>query len=79
MLRYGDKIKKLSKAEDVRTIEEERQFIRRKIEENKGELRQLENNLNFFTDPSEDNPLVKEVIESIDKQKEALERWKGKA
>lgn len=78
LLRYGDKIKKLAKADDVRTIEEERQFIRRKIEENKGELRQLENNLNFFTDPSEDNPLVKEVIESIDKQKEALERWQEK-
>ena len=78
LLRYGDKIKQLSNQEDATAIEQERQFIRKKIEENKGQLRQLENNLEFFTDPSEENPLVREVLDSIERQKEALEGWKAK-
>jgi hypothetical protein len=78
LLRYGDKIKQLSKRDDASAIEQERQFIRKKIEENKGQLRQLENNLEFFTDPSEDNPLVREVLESIERQKEALDGWNAK-
>lgn len=78
LLKYGDKIKQLSGEEDVRAIEEERQFIRKKIAENKGQIRQLENNLEFFSDPSEDNPLVKDVIESIERQREALESWESK-
>ena len=31
-----------------------------------------------LSDDSEDNPLVKEVIKNINKQKEALQTWKEK-
>ncbi|WP_420593387.1 DUF349 domain-containing protein [Robiginitalea biformata] len=78
ILKYGNKIQKLSDEEDSRAIEQERQFVRKKIEENKSAIRQLENNLEFFSDPSEDNPLVKDVIANIDRQKKTLANWKAK-
>lgn len=78
ILRYGDRIQQLSEAEDQRAVEQERQFVRKKIEEVKGEIRQLENNLNFFSDPTKENPLAREVIENIEGKKDALDGWKGK-
>ncbi|MEX0359893.1 MAG: DUF349 domain-containing protein [Allomuricauda sp.] len=78
LLRYGDKMQELVKADDDRAISNERTFIRRKIDESKAEIRQLENNLQFFSNASEDNPLVKDVIKNIDQHKAALETWKAK-
>ncbi len=79
LLKYGDKIKQLAKSDNnQRAISSERTFIRRKIEESKGEIRQLENNLQFFSNASEDNPLVKEVIKNIERQKAALQTWNAK-
>ena len=78
ILKYGDRIADLAKEEDSYAIEQERQFIRKKIEEVKGEIRQLENNLNFFSEPSEENPLVKEVLVNLDKKKKGLDNWKAK-
>jgi hypothetical protein len=78
ILKYGDKIARLEDADDERAVEQERQFVRRKIDEIKGEIRQLENNLNFFSDPSEDNPLVREVLNNLEGKKETLDSWKGK-
>jgi len=79
LLKYGDKIKQLAKAENnERAISNERTFIKRKIEESKSEIRQLENNLLFFSNASENNPLVKEVHQNIARHKEALETWKTK-
>jgi len=78
LLRYGDKMQELAKSDDDRAISNERTFIRRKIDESKAEIRQLENNLQFFSNASEDNPLVKDVIKNIDQHKAALETWKAK-
>ncbi|MBO0322080.1 DUF349 domain-containing protein [Muricauda sp. CAU 1633] len=78
LLKYGNKVQELAKTEDNHAIGNERVFIRRKINDSKSEIRQLENNLQFFSDDSEDNPLVKEVINNINKQKEALQTWKEK-
>ncbi len=79
LLRYGNKIHRLSKAEDSgRALSNERQFIRKKIEESKSQIRQLENNMQFFSNTSEDSPLVKEVVKNLNGHKEALETWKGK-
>ena len=78
LLKYGNKVQELAKTEDEQAIGNERLFIKRKIDESKSEIRQLENNLQFFSDDSEDNPLVKEVIKNIDKQKAALQTWKEK-
>ncbi len=78
LLKYGDRIKQLSSSDDGYAISNERSFIRKKIDESKAEIRQLENNLQFFSHASEDNPLVKDVVKNINKQKEALETWKEK-
>ncbi len=78
LLKYGNKIQQLAKADDEHAIQNERTFIRRKINESKNDIRQLENNLQFFSDTSEDNPLVQEVIRNIERQKESLSTWKGK-
>ncbi len=79
LLKYGDKIKQLAKAENnARAISNERTFIKRKINESKSEIRQLENNLLFFSNASETNPLVKEVHQNIARHKDALETWQTK-
>ena len=56
----------------------EKAFIRKKIEESKNEMRQLENNLEFFSNASEDNPVVKEVVQKINKHKSDIDTWKEK-
>lgn len=78
LLKYGNKVQELAKTEDNYAIGNERVFVKRKIDDVKSEIRQLENNLQFFSNDSEDNPLVKEVINKLDKQKEALQTWKEK-
>ncbi|GGG49027.1 hypothetical protein GCM10011414_18550 [Croceivirga lutea] len=78
LLKYGDRVKQLANTDDERAVHSERSFVRKKIEESKAEIRQLENNLQFFSNASEDNPLVQDVIKNINKQKEALNTWKEK-
>ncbi|NJB72301.1 hypothetical protein GGR42_002792 [Saonia flava] len=78
LLKYGNKIQALAKADNERAISNERTFIRRKIDESKSEIRQLENNMQFFSNASEDSPLVQDVIKNLNKQKEGLETWKAK-
>lgn len=78
LLKYGNKLQQLTSRDDEYALLKERSFIRRKIDEGKSEINQLENNLQFFSNASEDNPLVKEVIQKINRQKEALKTWKAK-
>lgn len=78
LMKYGDKLKKLANADNERALLNERTFIRRKIDESLSEIRQLENNLLFFSNTSGDNPLVKDVVKNIDRQKETLVTWKAK-
>ncbi|MEN8789500.1 MAG: DUF349 domain-containing protein [Flavobacteriaceae bacterium] len=78
LLKYGNKIQRLASGEDEYAIRNERTFIRRKIDETNNAINQLENNLLFFSENSENNPLVQEVINNINRQKESLGTWKTK-
>lgn len=78
LLKYGNKIQQLANNDNDYAISNERTFIRRKIDESKNEIMQLENNLQFFSNASEDSPLVKEVIKNINNHKESLATWKAK-
>jgi len=78
LFKYGNKVQELAKTEDNYAIGNERVFVKRKIDEVKSEIRQLETNLQFFSGDTEDNPLVKEVVNNLNKQKEALQTWKEK-
>jgi len=78
LLKYGNKIQQLADGDDERAIQEERSFIRKKIEETNGEIRQLETNLQFFSNASDDNPLLQDVVKRVDAHKAALDTWKAK-
>tara|TARA_R110000868_G_scaffold14075_17_gene65842 strand:+ start:15299 stop:17383 length:2085 start_codon:yes stop_codon:yes gene_type:complete len=79
LMKYGNKIQQLTQVEDTeQALQRERIFIRRKIDECKSEVRQLENNLQFFSNASEDSPVVKEVIKKINVHKDELATWKAK-
>lgn len=79
MLKYGNKIQQLKQSDDTDyALQKERTFIRRKIDESKTEIRQLENNLQFFSNASEESPVVRDVIKKIDGHKKDLETWKEK-
>ena len=79
LLIYGNKIQQLKDDNNQeRAIQNERSFIRKKIDESKNEIRQLENNLQFFSKASEDNPIVKDVIKKVESHKRALDSWNAK-
>lgn len=79
LLKYGNKIQQLKEDDNQeRAIQNERSFIRKKIDESKNEIRQLENNLQFFSNASEDNPIVRDVIKKVETHKEALNSWNAK-
>ncbi len=76
MIRYDVRLSAL--VDDDYGLRKERNFLSRKIDEVKGEINQLENNLQFFSDASEENPLVKEVYKNLAKHKDALAIWQAK-
>jgi hypothetical protein len=78
MIKFENKLENLSQPDDTRLLDNEHNFIRKKIDEVKGELNQLENNLQFFSNIDEDNPLVKDVLNNIENHKENLTVWEEK-
>lgn len=68
----------MADADNERAIEKERFFIRKKIDEVKSEINQLENNLGFFQHVADDNPMVMEVHKNINRHKDDLALWKSK-
>ncbi|WP_282124024.1 DUF349 domain-containing protein [Algibacter mikhailovii] len=78
MIKYENKLDNLNASDDNRNLDNERTFIRKKIDEVKGQINQLENNLQFFTNVNEDNPLVKEVHTNIKNHKATLDLLKAK-
>jgi len=63
---------------DIRKLDSELVFVRKKIDESVREIQQLENNLSFFSNASDDNPMVKNVHKNIDTYKNGLKAWKDK-
>ncbi|MBZ9627566.1 DUF349 domain-containing protein [Psychroflexus sp. CAK1W] len=78
LLKYQNRLQNLEESDDTQRIYKEQTFLRKKIDDTKAEIQQLENNLQFFSDANRDNPLVKDVYNTIDKLKEDLEMWKTK-
>ncbi|GGI57139.1 DUF349 domain-containing protein [Winogradskyella haliclonae] len=78
MIRFEGRLENLSGGDDTRQLDNEQNFIRKKIDEVKSEINQLENNLQFFSNVKDDNPLVKDVHKNIEKHKASLETWKSK-
>tara|TARA_R110002167_G_scaffold55288_2_gene157199 strand:- start:610 stop:2667 length:2058 start_codon:yes stop_codon:yes gene_type:complete len=78
LIKFENKLEVLSNEDDNRNLDNERSFIRKKIDEIKSQINQLENNLQFFTNVKDDNPLVKEVHNNIKGHKDSLKLWKTK-
>jgi hypothetical protein len=78
MMRFNSRIEQLSGDNDSRKLDNEKVFLQRKVEEVQNEIFQLENNIQFFANAKKDNPLVVEVMKSIERHKEELATWKEK-
>lgn len=78
LIKYENKLNTLSGHSDDRALRSEQSFIRKKIDEVNSEIRQLENNLQFFKHAKDDNPMVRDVRKNIEKYKENLDVWKAK-
>tara|TARA_Y100001980_G_C14440924_1_gene227050 strand:- start:140 stop:838 length:699 start_codon:yes stop_codon:yes gene_type:complete len=64
--------------DDANELSREIKNIKRVIEEFKSEARQLENNLDYFSNSSSDNPLLTEVTSKLDRLKSEIEKHKEK-
>ena len=62
-------IKILGIEKDPKKIKNEVQLLKRKIEDINSKVLQLENNIDFFSDSSNKNPLIKDVLEKISDHK----------
>ncbi|MFK7781415.1 DUF349 domain-containing protein [Psychroserpens sp.] len=78
MVKFENKLESLSKPDDTRLLDNEQNYIRKKISEIKGEINQLENNMQFFSNVDESNPLVRDVIKNIKNHKDSLQTWEDK-
>ena len=63
---------------NARKLNNEQLFVRKKVDEITREIKQLENNISFISNATEDNPLVKNVYKNIENHKKELEVWKQK-
>ena len=63
---------------NFRKLDSEQLYVRRKIDEIVKEIQQLENNLSFISNATDDNPLVKNVRSSISDLRDELEIWQEK-
>ena len=78
MLKFTHVVDSLAADNDVRKLDSEQLFVRKKMDEVVKEIQQLENNLGFFSNAKDDNPLVLNVKNRVNEFKEDLAIWKEK-
>jgi hypothetical protein len=78
MLKFTNVVDSYFASEDFRKLDSEQMFVRKKIDEIVREVQQLENNLGFFSNAKDDNPLVLNVKNRVNEFKEDLSIWKEK-
>ena len=78
MMRFENAIETYLVQQDYKKLDNEQYFIRKKIDETVREMQQLENNLGFFSNAKDDNPLVLNVRKGIQEFKDQLDVWKSK-
>ena len=61
-LRFKSSVDTMVDQRNARKLDSEQLFIRRKIDETTKEIKQLENNISFISNASQDNPLIKNVF-----------------
>ena len=78
MLKFTNVVDGYIADNNVRKLDSEQMFVRKKIDEVVREIQQLENNLSFFSNAKDDNPLVLNVKNKVDEFKQDLSIWKQK-
>ncbi|WOC39705.1 DUF349 domain-containing protein [Polaribacter sp. HL-MS24] len=78
MLRFKNNIDGFEANNDTRKLDSELIFVRKKVDEIVKEVQQLENNLGFFSNAKDDNPLVLNVKARVEEFKKDLALWKEK-
>lgn len=72
-IRFENKVQSMAEGGDNRQLRRERDALVKKLDEAKKELKQLENNIGFFTSSKANNPLLMEVERRIERQRELVE------
>ena len=78
LIKYNNKLERLINDDNEDSLDREVQFVKRRIDELKTEILQLERNLAYFGKIDEKNPLVRDVVRNINHQKEHLKTWENK-
>lgn len=78
MIKFENLVNSYVEQKNYRKLDSEQLFVRRKMEETSKEIQQLENNIGFISNVSDDNPLVINVRNQINVYKEKLDVWKSK-
>ncbi|NNC70508.1 MAG: DUF349 domain-containing protein [Flavobacteriaceae bacterium] len=78
MLKFKNIVDGYAMNKQIKKLEDEQYFIRKKIDESTREIQQLENNISFISSDSDDNPLLKNVQNNINTYTEDLKIWKEK-
>jgi len=78
MLRFKNLLTNYIEQKNFRKVDDEQLFVRKKIDEINKEIQQLENNIGFFSNTNDDNPLLKNVRDNIVKYSDDLVIWKQK-
>ena len=78
MLKFKNLVDGYLAQNDGHKLNSEQMFVRKKIDEINKEIQQLENNLSFFSNAKDDNPLVVNVRTNINNYLEDVAIWKQK-
>lgn len=78
MLKFTNVVDSLAFDNDSRKLDSEEIFVRKKIDEIFKEIQQLENNMGFFSNVKDNNPLFLNVKNKLEAHKEDLAIWKEK-
>lgn len=78
MIKFENQMENYLAQNNLRKLDGEQIYIRKKIDESSREIQQLENNMSFFANAKADNPLLKNVIKNIETNKSNLEILKSK-
>ncbi len=78
MLKFSNLVDSYLEDKDFRKLDSEAIFVKKKIDEVVKEIQQLENNLGFFSNADDNNPLLLNVKNRVNEFKEDLILWKEK-
>lgn len=78
LMKFKNLIDAYAAQNDVQKLNSEQLFVKKRVDEFQKEIQQLENNLSFFSNASNDNPMIQKVRKSIDSYKEDMKIWESK-